>query len=161
MLVKGGTGLWFNITLSTYQYRKSHRGDKTILLSSYLHNGIFYTDKTASLYWIRAQLLVLKSSYRLTSKVIIDNVDAYPWKTWYLYQRLSVVYPPDDNLARFQPAWVSSGSSNPSGLNNGNLHTSVGCIQTASEEHAWVAVDLGGSYRVTSVNVLNMASSRK
>ena len=41
----------FNIKMSSYQYRKSHCGDKTILRPSYLHNGISYTDKT-SLYWI-------------------------------------------------------------------------------------------------------------
>ena len=38
--------------MSSYQYRKSHCGDKTILWSSYLHNGISFTDKMASLYWI-------------------------------------------------------------------------------------------------------------
>ena len=41
--------------MSSYQYRKSHCGDKTILRPSYLRNGISYTGKTASLYWIRAQ----------------------------------------------------------------------------------------------------------
>ena len=40
--------------MTSYQYRKSHCGDKTILRPSYLHNGISYTDKTTSLYWIRA-----------------------------------------------------------------------------------------------------------
>ena len=48
------SGPWFNITMSSYQYRKSHCGDKTILRPSYLHSGISYTGKTASLYWIRA-----------------------------------------------------------------------------------------------------------
>ena len=38
-----------------YQYRKSHCGDKTILRSSYLHHGVSYTGKTASLYWIGTQ----------------------------------------------------------------------------------------------------------
>ena len=48
---------WFNIKiLSSYQYRKSHCGDKTILRPSYLHNGISYTDKMTSLCWIRAQV---------------------------------------------------------------------------------------------------------
>ena len=42
--------------MTSYQYRKSHCGDKTILRPSYLHNGISYTCKTTSLYWIRAQL---------------------------------------------------------------------------------------------------------
>ena len=37
-----------NIKMSSYQYRNSHCGDKTILRSSYLHNGISYTGKTAS-----------------------------------------------------------------------------------------------------------------
>ena len=36
----------------SYQYRKSHCGDKTVVRSSYLHNGNSYIDKT-SLYWIR------------------------------------------------------------------------------------------------------------
>ena len=51
------TGAWFNIKMTSYQYRKSHCGDKTILRPSYLHNGISYTGKTASLYWIRALAL--------------------------------------------------------------------------------------------------------
>ena len=45
----------FNIKMISYQYRKSHCGDKTILRPSYLHNGISYTGKMSSLYWIRAQ----------------------------------------------------------------------------------------------------------
>ena len=40
--------------MPSYQYRQSHRGDKTILRPSYLHNGISYTGKTTSLYWIGA-----------------------------------------------------------------------------------------------------------
>ena len=48
-------GPWFNIKKSSYQYRKSHCGDKTILRPSYLHNGISCTGKISSLYWIRAQ----------------------------------------------------------------------------------------------------------
>ena len=44
----------FNIKMPSYQYRKSDYGDKTILWLSYLHNGISYTGKTPSLYWIRA-----------------------------------------------------------------------------------------------------------
>ena len=47
-------GPWFDIKMSSYQYRKSHCEDKTILRPSYLHNGISYTCKTTSLYWIRA-----------------------------------------------------------------------------------------------------------
>ena len=47
-------GGWFNIKMPSYQYRKSHCGDKTILRPSYLHNGISYTCKTTFLYWIGA-----------------------------------------------------------------------------------------------------------
>ena len=49
-------GPWFNIKMSSYQYRKSHCGDKTVVRSSYLHNGISYTGKMASLYWISPQV---------------------------------------------------------------------------------------------------------
>ena len=49
------SGPWFNIKMSSYQYRKSHCGDKTILQPSYLHNGISNTGKMTPLYWIRAQ----------------------------------------------------------------------------------------------------------
>ena len=51
-----GPGPWFNTKVPSYQYRKSHYGDKTILQPSYLHNATHYTGKTASLYWIRAQV---------------------------------------------------------------------------------------------------------
>ena len=44
----------FNIKMISYQYRKSHCGDKTMLRPSYLHNAISYTGKMTSLYWIRA-----------------------------------------------------------------------------------------------------------
>ena len=43
-----------NIKMTSYQYRKSHCGDKTVVTPSYLHNGISYTGKMSSLYWIRA-----------------------------------------------------------------------------------------------------------
>ena len=46
------SGLWLNIKMSFYRYRKSHCGDKTVVRSSYLHNGISYTGKMTSLYWI-------------------------------------------------------------------------------------------------------------
>ena len=51
------SGPWFNIKMSSYQYRKSHCGDKTILRPSYLHNGISYTGKMTSLYWIGALVI--------------------------------------------------------------------------------------------------------
>ena len=57
VLKKWLSGPQFNIKMTSYQYRKSHCGDKTILRPFYLHNGISYTGKT-SLYWIGAQVLV-------------------------------------------------------------------------------------------------------
>ena len=50
------SGPRFNIKMISYQHRKSHCRDKTILRPSYLHNGISYTGKMTSLYWIRAQV---------------------------------------------------------------------------------------------------------
>ena len=47
-----GPGLHFNIKVSPYHYGKSHCGDKTVVRSSYLYNGISYTGKMASLYSI-------------------------------------------------------------------------------------------------------------
>ena len=52
------SGPRFNIKMTSYQNRKSHCEDKTILRPSYLHNGISYTGKTTSLYWIRAQVII-------------------------------------------------------------------------------------------------------
>ena len=53
------SGLQFNIKMSSYQYRKSRCGDKTVVRSSYLHNGIFYTGKITSLCWIRARIFII------------------------------------------------------------------------------------------------------
>ena len=56
MIYSKCTGPWFNINVTSYQYRKSHCEDKTVVRSSYLHNGIFYTGKMSSVYWIGAQV---------------------------------------------------------------------------------------------------------
>ena len=52
------TGPWFNINMTSYQYRKSHCGDKMIVKSSYLHNVISFTGKMTSLYWLSARFFV-------------------------------------------------------------------------------------------------------
>ena len=49
--------------MSSYQFGKSHCGDKTVVRSSYLHNGISYTGKMSSLYWIRALGLLKLAAY--------------------------------------------------------------------------------------------------
>ena len=54
LLLPESPGPRFNIKKTSYQHRKSHCGDKTIVRPSYLHNEISYTGKMASLYWIRA-----------------------------------------------------------------------------------------------------------
>ena len=41
-------GPWFIIKTPSYQYRKSHCGDTTVVRSSYLHNGISNTGEKAS-----------------------------------------------------------------------------------------------------------------
>ena len=51
-------GPWINIQMSLYQYRKFNCGDKTILRPSYVQNGISYTGKMISLYWIRVQFII-------------------------------------------------------------------------------------------------------
>ena len=73
------SGGWINIKMSSYQYRKSHCGDKTILRPSYLHNGISYTDKTTSLYWIRTLgstplALGLLHDWSSASEVTLKNI---------------------------------------------------------------------------------------
>ena len=50
-LVSISSGPWLNVKMSSYQYRKSHCGYKSVVRSSYFHNGISYTGKMASLYW--------------------------------------------------------------------------------------------------------------
>ena len=52
---------------SFYHYRKSYCGDKTVVRSSYLPNGISYTGKMASLYWISPLLYSLSQAQRKIS----------------------------------------------------------------------------------------------
>ena len=53
------------------QYRKSHCGDKTVVRSSYLHNGISYTGKMRSLYWISPQIEIV--SLCILFSALVDN----------------------------------------------------------------------------------------
>ena len=86
--VKNRPGGWFNIKIPSYQYRKSHCGDKTILRPSYLHNGISYTGKTTSLYYIRAQTLnfdvelenSLNIIYWTETLVVVQRLAYNHWK---------------------------------------------------------------------------------
>ena len=73
------TGPWFNIKMWSYQYRKSHCGDKTVERSSYLHNGISYTGKTASLYWIGAQIPTVIDMIILSLCGCVSFCIAFSW----------------------------------------------------------------------------------
>ena len=57
------SGPWFNIKMSSYQYRKPRCGDKMILWPSYLHNGVSYTGKMTSLYWVRTLVISINWLY--------------------------------------------------------------------------------------------------
>ena len=79
-------GPWFNIKISSNQYRKSHCGDKTIIRSSYLHNGISYTGKTTSLYWIRAQYFLLnlhKGLWAPNLSTLFPHITVTSWWAWW------------------------------------------------------------------------------
>ena len=77
------TGPWFNIKMTSYQYRKSHCGDKTILRPSYLHNGISYAGKITSLYWIRAQMSYHLSSYPpLVTHICVSKLGQNLFSWW-------------------------------------------------------------------------------
>ena len=65
--------------MSSYQYRKYHCVDKTVVRSSYLHNGISYTGKMAYLYWFSP--LVSNQWDSLSIRIIIlsyDDFTAFP-----------------------------------------------------------------------------------
>ena len=70
-------GPWFNIEMSSYQYRKSHCGDKTVVRSSYLHNGISYTGEMSSLYWIGSQQISLLLSNMVCRT--LTNISVREW----------------------------------------------------------------------------------
>ena len=117
------SGPWFNIKMPSYQFRKSHCGDKTVIRLSYLHIGISYTGKMASLYWIGTSHIsprgwavgcVLKL-FCWKSLVLWRNrtVVVYYFEGWsiYLVCRLLVVYivPLKDGSARSPIGWGRSG----------------------------------------------------
>ena len=52
-------GVWFIIQMPFYQYEKFHYGDEAVWWQYNLHNGIFYTGRMTSLYWIRGTWLSL------------------------------------------------------------------------------------------------------
>ena len=73
-------GPWFNIKMSSCQYRKSHCGYKTVVRSSYLHSGISYTGKITSLYWIGALVAVYGTHSQTVVKLMsfVPNCAYFP-----------------------------------------------------------------------------------
>ena len=71
------SGPWFNLKMLYYQYRKSHCGDKTVVRSSYPHNGISYTGKMSSLYWIRP-LIFIDTACVVPVQINLFLQDRYP-----------------------------------------------------------------------------------
>ena len=67
----------FNIKMSSYLYRKSHFGVKTILRPSYLRNGISYTGKTTSLYCIRVLAVTSEKSWDVQEEDHFNFVIAF------------------------------------------------------------------------------------
>ena len=81
----------FYIKMSSYQYRKSHCGDKTVVRSSYLHNGISYTGKMSSLYWIGVPITVQRrkaSSWASTIYIAINSLWRLIKSLWRLINSL-------------------------------------------------------------------------
>ena len=76
-----GTGGWFNIKMSSYQYRKSHCGDKAILRLSYHHNGISYTGKmTSKCQNIKLALIPPQVTF-LFCEVSVSSIEPHPYVT--------------------------------------------------------------------------------
>ena len=122
---------WFNIKMSSYPYRKSHCGDKTVVRSSYLHNGISYTGKMSSLYWIGAQvvlpwflsftrpLFAVPINEWIVLACTILGISATDWysSSSCLYLNLKVIY------VNKRGYWWNSNKNNPI---NKSLGSSIG-----------------------------------
>ena len=81
-------GPWFK--MSSCQDRKSHCGDKTVVRSSYLHNGISFTGKMIYLYWIRPQSRALLSNTFSMYKDCHCHCDASYGTNWNTGQMASL-----------------------------------------------------------------------
>ena len=63
--------------MSSCLYRKSHCGDKTVIRSSYLHNGISYTGKVSSLYWVGAQSRLWRKLHLICQHINVKRGPIY------------------------------------------------------------------------------------
>ena len=73
--------------MSSYQFRKFHCVDKAVVRTSYLHNGISFTGKISSLYWIGAMIIQWNRSEMNSSHILYHNKNYEQWswssRLWY------------------------------------------------------------------------------
>ena len=102
--------------MTSYRYGKSHCEDKTIWRPSYLHNGISYTGKMTSLYWIRALVAATGDYCRGETFHAICNSDQIIVITYARYGRMRLGrclsidyghYGCDLNVLPIMDAWCS------------------------------------------------------
>ena len=100
-------GPWFNIMVTSYQYRNSHCGDKMIFWPSYLHNRISHTGKITSLYW---------NGFLTMSFKMADEISTSLVAVWVLYLYVLNLSEGADILTFYviPPHWYDTGNWNPS-----------------------------------------------
>ena len=90
--------------MTSYQYRKSHCGDTTILRPSYLHNEIIYTGKT-SLYWIGAlSIKIKKTLFNPFSAITVCTVRCRYNVVQYVMILHTILQPQQQNI--FEHLWT-------------------------------------------------------
>ena len=86
-----GTGPRFNTKMSSY--RKSHCGDTTVVRSSYLHNGISYTGKMTSSYWISRQNAVTARQFRTQQPTVKQRKISFgAYKIQWRCRRITAIF---------------------------------------------------------------------
>ena len=119
--------------MTSYQYRKSHCGDKTVVRSSYLHNEISYTGnfEMTYLYWIRAQVVFAvsvvfwpssQSMFYLSLNYILvnegrNNITMRHLKslaTWLIGQHVVILWQRKHQTLHTGHLWVKSSRGFPS-----------------------------------------------
>ena len=76
--------------MPSYQYRKSHCGDKTVVRSSYLYNGISYTGKITVLSYFKSGPSAHKVTLEDIGKSGWYQTIAYPWKPCAYFISISI-----------------------------------------------------------------------
>ena len=69
--------------MPSYQYRKSHCGDKEVVRSSYLHNGISYTGNMAYLYWTSPLSDVIVTHHTMATDICVSQI-VHHWLRYWL-----------------------------------------------------------------------------